>query len=148
MCQQGTLVTANGMRHWFGCGGKEHKVQLMAWGIHWHVVAQIIRSCSYLSTLLSAAISSTHLEDLIHSWNVPWISPHHLLYLVNYTWYLSSWPVMNLWTYSACEVTHAGQSISFVHQSAASSMYMWLAPWLLLQNFTSKNPKNDAHILS
>ena len=133
------------MTNWFGCAVKEHKALLMEWGTHWHIVAQIIMSCSCSSTLLSAAISSTCSEDLIHSWIVPWISPHHLLYLVNYSWYLSSWPVMNLQTYSVCEATRAGQSISFTHQPTAPSMYIWLAPWLLLQNFTSQNPTNDAH---
>jgi len=124
MWWQSTLVTANGVRNRLGCGSKEHKVLLMAWGTCWHVVAQIVRSCSCLSTLMSAAISSTCLEDVIHSWIVPWISPHHLLYLVNYRWYLSSWPVMNLWTYSVCEVTRAGQAISFIHQSTAPSMHV------------------------
>jgi hypothetical protein len=96
-------------------------------GICWHTGTKNTRACSCLSTLLSAAISFTWLEDLIHSWNVPWISPHHILYLVNYMWYLIFWPVMNLWTYSVCEVTCAGQSILFIHQSTAPSMYMSLA---------------------
>ena len=99
----------------------------MAWGICWHTGAKNTRACSCLSTLLSAAISFTCLEHLLHSWNVSWISPHHILYLANYGWHLSFWPVMNLWTYSVCEVTRAGQSILFIHQSTAPSMYMSLA---------------------
>jgi hypothetical protein len=53
------------------------------------------------------------------------------------------------WTYGPIlyEMTSAWQSISFIHQSTAPSMYMWLDPLLLLQNFTSQNPTDGAHIL-
>jgi len=38
------------MRNPLACTGKEHKGLPMACGICWHVVAQIRRSCSCLST--------------------------------------------------------------------------------------------------